>query len=247
MTSRYYKVPIAPGHGAFGPDSGDKSVMGYWLAEFEDQIVVRQLELHPRKPPVMMTTLDNNPDICSFHLDESGLLFKTGLEILAEEFEDEWREAKEVLETTAKENVEETAATLNGEAAPAIQDATLSNDAGDGAEQVESLAQSIADSMVVQQAQAAVTFVSNMSGTCGDASSGGSLDKLARFNELLQLASTELAAVEGENVNMAAVWTQGARVLSALDGIDGFDREHFTRYVYGELMNLAREEVGDSN
>lgn len=38
--------------------------MGYWLAEFEDQIVVRQLELHPRNPPVMFTTLDR----VSFHM-----------------------------------------------------------------------------------------------------------------------------------------------------------------------------------
>ena len=53
--------------------------MGYWLAEFEDQIAVRQLELHPRKAPVLLTNLDS--DICEFLLDETSLKTKPELEV----------------------------------------------------------------------------------------------------------------------------------------------------------------------
>lgn len=83
------------------------------------------------------------------------------IQILAEEFEDEWREAKVVLDNPPPAAAEPNA-TPNGQSDSPPAYTESGGDAvesGDSTMSVESLAVSIADNMVTQQAQAAVNFV----------------------------------------------------------------------------------------
>lgn len=51
----------------------------YWFAEFHGQETVRQLEMHPRKPPVLLER--GHPELCPHSLDDTSLAFKPQLEV----------------------------------------------------------------------------------------------------------------------------------------------------------------------
>lgn len=51
------------------------------------------MELHPDKKPVLMIAGRDDMEMCELSLDETGLAKKRGAEILAREFDDEWKVA----------------------------------------------------------------------------------------------------------------------------------------------------------
>ena len=83
--SRYFRVP-------FVRPSQDKlnKKKGWWFAHFEGQWVVRQLELHSDKQPLLLLAGRDDMDMCELSLEETGLTRKRGAEILEHEFEDAW-------------------------------------------------------------------------------------------------------------------------------------------------------------
>ena len=52
--------------------------------------IVRQMELFPEKPPVLLVAGKDDMEMCELSLDETGLAQKRGAEILSREFEEEW-------------------------------------------------------------------------------------------------------------------------------------------------------------
>lgn len=83
--SRYFRVPfVHPSH-----DKLDKK-KGWWYAHFKGQWVVRQLELHPGKQPLLLMAGKDDMDMCELNLEETGLTRKRGAEILEQEFEEKW-------------------------------------------------------------------------------------------------------------------------------------------------------------
>lgn len=83
---RFFRVPFVP------PSQKDNlnRKKGWWYAHFSGQWIVRQLELHPDKTPLLLVAGQNDLDICELSLDETGLALKRGAEILEHEFEEAW-------------------------------------------------------------------------------------------------------------------------------------------------------------
>ncbi len=52
--------------------------------------MVRQLELHPDKVPLLLVAGKDDLEMCELSLDETGLALKRGAEILEHEFEEAW-------------------------------------------------------------------------------------------------------------------------------------------------------------
>lgn len=63
---------------------------GWWFAHFSDQWIVRQVELHPDKRPLLLVAGKDDLEMCELSLDETGLAIKRGAEILEAEFEEVW-------------------------------------------------------------------------------------------------------------------------------------------------------------
>lgn len=63
---------------------------GWWYAHFSGQWIVRQLELHPDKVPLVLIAGKDDLEMCELSLDETGLALKQGAEILQSEFEETW-------------------------------------------------------------------------------------------------------------------------------------------------------------
>jgi myosin-6 len=86
---RYFRVPFVK------PDPpGQKSLnkqKGWWLAHFDGQWVVRQLELHPDRSPILLVAGIDDMQMCELSLEETGLTKKRGAEILDREFEHLWQ------------------------------------------------------------------------------------------------------------------------------------------------------------
>ena len=85
---RYFRIPFVR------PDLKNKAgaKKGWWFAHFDGQWIARQMELHPDKPPVLLTAGKDDMEMCELSLDETGLARKRGAEILPREFEDEWKQ-----------------------------------------------------------------------------------------------------------------------------------------------------------
>lgn len=49
------------------------------------------MELHPNKQPLLLVAGKHDMQMCELSLEETRLTSKRGAEILAEEFEQEWR------------------------------------------------------------------------------------------------------------------------------------------------------------
>ena len=85
QAQRFFRVPfVRP-----SPDKLDRK-KGWWYAHFDGEWVVRQLELHPGKQPLLLVAGHNDMDMCELSLDETGLTRKRGAEILQSEFEEVW-------------------------------------------------------------------------------------------------------------------------------------------------------------
>uniref|UniRef100_A0A914V882 Unconventional myosin-VI n=1 Tax=Plectus sambesii TaxID=2011161 RepID=A0A914V882_9BILA len=90
---RYFRVPFSRpadrhrGSKGAAPDSGN----GLWYAHFDGQWIVRQMELHSSGRAVMLVAGRNDTEMCEMSLDDTGLTRKKGAEILAHDFEAEWR------------------------------------------------------------------------------------------------------------------------------------------------------------
>ncbi|KAI1728643.1 myosin head (motor domain) domain-containing protein [Ditylenchus destructor] len=66
------------------------SSCGFWLAHFDGQYCVRQIELHPSKPALLLVAGKDDEKMCELRLDETGLTRKKGAEILMTDFEALW-------------------------------------------------------------------------------------------------------------------------------------------------------------
>jgi len=85
---RFFRIPfVRPGD----QDKTGAKKRGWWYAHFDGQWIARQMELHPDKPPVLLTAGKDDMEMCELSLDETGLSRKRGAEILQREFEEEWR------------------------------------------------------------------------------------------------------------------------------------------------------------
>lgn len=86
LAQRYFRVPFAP--------ASVKNKLswkrGWWYAHFSGQWVVRQLELHAGKNPVLLVAGKDDLEMCELRLNETGLALKRGAEILEQEFEGAW-------------------------------------------------------------------------------------------------------------------------------------------------------------
>ena len=88
---RFFRIPfVRPGDDKGGSAAAPKK-KGWWFAHFDGQWVVRQMELHPDKPPVLLVAGKDDMEMCELPLEETGLSRKRGAEILPREFEEEWR------------------------------------------------------------------------------------------------------------------------------------------------------------
>jgi myosin-6 len=83
---RFFRVPFV------SPSQQDKlnRKKGWWYAQFNGQWIVRQLELHPDKKPLLLVAGRDDLEMCELSLDETGLAIKRGAEILEHEFEEAW-------------------------------------------------------------------------------------------------------------------------------------------------------------
>lgn len=79
---RYFRLP-------FGRQSSDSK--GLWFAHFDGRWIARQMEIHTEKEPILLVAGRDDLKMCELSLDETGLTRKKNVEILAEEFESEWR------------------------------------------------------------------------------------------------------------------------------------------------------------
>ena len=84
---RFFRIPfVRPGDKKQGYRK-----KGWWFAHFDGQWIARQMELHPDQSPVLLVAGKDDMEMCELSLDETGLTRKRGAEILAREFEDEWK------------------------------------------------------------------------------------------------------------------------------------------------------------
>ena len=80
---RYFRVPFVK-----SSNLGEK---GWWYSHFDGQWIARQMEIHPNKQPLLLRAGLNDMQMCELSLEETRLTSKRGAEILADEFEVEWR------------------------------------------------------------------------------------------------------------------------------------------------------------
>eukprot|EP00038_Savillea_parva_P001966 m.108906 g.108906 ORF g.108906 m.108906 type:complete len:246 (+) comp10677_c0_seq1:75-812(+) len=242
-SKRYYKVPIAPVEGAFGFDTRDRTSMGYWLAEFDGQETVRQLELHPRKTPVLLER--GHPDICPHTLDETNLVFKPHLEIFVTEFENEWTNAQLIAAAERGTN--------GGEAVQSKHNHVDNNTAQDSTrhEDDDSPDEPLPDvptpsPELVDQDHDKPRRPPQRPAPAPPPPGGASTHhhhgddesaEFKRFREMLAQAAGNTTAGGNEYADM---WARGAKVVASLEGTSGFDKEHFTRFLYHELMKLGK-------
>uniref|UniRef100_A0A1I8EM72 Myosin motor domain-containing protein n=1 Tax=Wuchereria bancrofti TaxID=6293 RepID=A0A1I8EM72_WUCBA len=93
---RYFKVPFAkPAREHMNMrDILEVTAVshGMWYAHFDGQWVVRQMELHPNKKPVLLLAGRDDMEMCELSLDATQLTRKKGAEITAIEFETLWHQ-----------------------------------------------------------------------------------------------------------------------------------------------------------
>jgi myosin-6 len=77
---RYFRIPFTK----------DGQNRGLWFAHFDGQYIVRQMEIHQGKNPVLLVAGHDDMQMCELKLSETGLTRKRGAEILEYEFEKEW-------------------------------------------------------------------------------------------------------------------------------------------------------------
>ena len=97
---RYFRVSFFRPDGSSGTvpalspwmsiTSNPVHVPGMWYAHFKGQCIVRQMEMHPGRPPILLQAGRDDMQMCEFGLEETGLTRKRGAEILESEFEQEW-------------------------------------------------------------------------------------------------------------------------------------------------------------
>lgn len=88
---RYFRIPFLRAQAAGALSGAGPSQRGWWFAHFDGQWIARQLELHPNREPILLLAGQHDIDMCELSLDETRLTSKRGAEILAHEFEAEWR------------------------------------------------------------------------------------------------------------------------------------------------------------
>ncbi|XP_076818401.1 unconventional myosin-VI-like isoform X1 [Clavelina lepadiformis] len=85
---RYFRIPFfRQNDQSVDPQNRKK---GWWYAHFDGQFVVRQMELHPDKTPLLVVAGKDDMQICELALDDTGLTRKKGAEITPREFEQVW-------------------------------------------------------------------------------------------------------------------------------------------------------------
>uniref|UniRef100_H2YSJ6 Unconventional myosin-VI n=1 Tax=Ciona savignyi TaxID=51511 RepID=H2YSJ6_CIOSA len=85
---RYFRIPfIRPSDVGRDPNLTRK---GWWYAHFDGPYIVRQMELHPDKVPLLLVAGKDDMQICELTLVDTGLTRKKGAEILPGEFEQVW-------------------------------------------------------------------------------------------------------------------------------------------------------------
>ncbi|RDD45946.1 Unconventional myosin-VI [Trichoplax sp. H2] len=80
---RFFRVP-------FNTSGPVPRPCGWWFAHFDGDWVVRQLELHSGRPPVLLLAGIDDMNMCELRLQETGLATRPGAEILPEAFEEIW-------------------------------------------------------------------------------------------------------------------------------------------------------------
>ncbi|KAK7077209.1 Unconventional myosin-VI [Halocaridina rubra] len=84
---RYFRIPfVRPSD----QHRGEQQQKGWWYAHFDGDWIARQMELHPDKPPILLTAGRDDMQMCELSLEETGLTRKRGAEILEHEYEKEW-------------------------------------------------------------------------------------------------------------------------------------------------------------
>jgi myosin-6 len=84
---RFFRIPfVRPGDKKEGYRK-----KGWWFAHFDGNWIARQMELHPDQPPVLLEAGKHDIEMCELSLEETGLSRKRGAEILAREFDEEWK------------------------------------------------------------------------------------------------------------------------------------------------------------
>ncbi|XP_011309584.1 myosin heavy chain 95F isoform X1 [Fopius arisanus] len=90
-SQRFFRIPfVRPGVAPQPENPSTIGKRGWWYAHFDGQYVARQMELHPDKPPILLTAGIDDMQMCELSLDETGLTRKRGAEILEHEFNREW-------------------------------------------------------------------------------------------------------------------------------------------------------------
>ncbi|XP_078492466.1 unconventional myosin-VI isoform X2 [Ciona intestinalis] len=85
---RYFRIPfIRPSDVGQDPNLMKK---GWWYAHFDGHFIVRQMELHPDKVPLLLVAGKDDMQICELSLEDTGLTRKKGAEVLPREFEQVW-------------------------------------------------------------------------------------------------------------------------------------------------------------
>ena len=89
-SQRYFRIPFVRPEAGVVVEPAHQIGRGWWYAHFDGQWIVRQMELHEGKPPILLVAGKDDINMCELSLEETGLTRKRGAEVLESEFEKEW-------------------------------------------------------------------------------------------------------------------------------------------------------------
>uniref|UniRef100_A0A915CRN2 Myosin VI cargo binding domain-containing protein n=1 Tax=Ditylenchus dipsaci TaxID=166011 RepID=A0A915CRN2_9BILA len=90
---RYFRVPFEKPIGTTDYSTNRALPVdstGFWYAHFDGSYIARQMELHGRKPALLLLAGRDDEKMCELSLEETRLTHKKGAEILAVDFETLW-------------------------------------------------------------------------------------------------------------------------------------------------------------
>ncbi|CAF1109907.1 unnamed protein product [Adineta steineri] len=87
---RYFRIPFVRPNEQNRDTNSEQTKKGWWYAHFDDKWIVRQMEIHADRKPVLLVAGVDDTNMCELSLNETGLTSKKGAEILENDFEQEW-------------------------------------------------------------------------------------------------------------------------------------------------------------
>ena len=84
---RYFRLPFSRPSERVGDEEKKK---GFWYSHFDGKWIARQMELYEDKTCVLLVAGVDDMHMCELSLEETGLTYKQGAEILESEFEAIW-------------------------------------------------------------------------------------------------------------------------------------------------------------